>query len=91
MSQNELKKAGQAGIGDLQTLAVQGVQRALAVRMTELSAAQTQQVGGGMSIGAADDYCGNGLRPIPKLGGGGSLGGDIVIINGQFPRLTLGF
>jgi hypothetical protein len=91
MSQIELKKAGQARTGDLQTLAAQGVQRALAVRMTELSAEQAQQVGAGAAISVVDDYCGNGIRPIPKLGGGGALGGDIVIINGQFPRVTLGF
>ncbi|HIV72155.1 MAG TPA: hypothetical protein H9903_14570 [Candidatus Aquabacterium excrementipullorum] len=44
----ELKTAGRAAMADLQSLAAQGVERALAARrMTELSAEQVQAVSGG--------------------------------------------
>jgi hypothetical protein len=47
----ELKTAGRAAMADLQSLAAQGVERALAARrMTELSAEQVQAVSGGASI-----------------------------------------
>lgn len=43
----ELKTAGRAAMADLQSLAAQGVERALAARrMTELSAEQVQAVSG---------------------------------------------
>jgi hypothetical protein len=46
----ELKTAGRAALADLQTLAAQGVERALAARgMTELTAEQVQAVSGAAS------------------------------------------
>ena len=79
-----LPEAGRASARDLQLLAAHGVQRALAARMTELTAQEAQLVGGAASVVAFDDYCGNGIKPIPKVSGGVG-GGVIVIINGKFP------
>ncbi|MFY9479637.1 MAG: hypothetical protein WAQ08_18515 [Aquabacterium sp.] len=46
-TKTELKTAGRAAMADLQSLAAQGVERALAARrMTELSAEQVQAVSG---------------------------------------------
>lgn len=93
MTKTELNQAGRASAADLKSLAAQGVQRALAVRMTELSASQVQEVSGAataLASGVAfDDYCGTGVRPIPKVGTVGGVGGGvIVIINGQYPNLN---
>jgi hypothetical protein len=92
MTKNALNTAGRASSADLQTLAAQGVQRALAARaqgMRELNAEQVQAVSGAASLLAFDDYCGTGVRPLPKLGGSGGLGGGVVvIINGQFPQIN---
>lgn len=87
MTKTELNQAGRASAADLSSLAAQGVQRALAVRMAELSAEQAQAVSGGAGLMAFDDYCGNGVRPFPKVTTTGGLGGGVIIINGQFPRL----
>lgn len=46
MNTKTQKTAGRACAADLQSLAAQGVERALAARMTELSAEQTQAVSG---------------------------------------------
>jgi hypothetical protein len=49
-AKTELKTAGRAAMADLQSLAAQGVERALAARrMTELSPEQVQAVSGGAS------------------------------------------
>lgn len=85
MDKTSLPEAGRASAADLHLLATHGVQRALAARMTELSAQQVQEVSGGAFAMAYDDYCGNGIRPLPKGGGGVLGGGIIVIINGKFP------
>jgi hypothetical protein len=85
MDKTNLPEAGRASAADLQLLLAHGVQRALAARMTELSAQQVQSVGGAASMYYYDDYCGNGIRPLPKGGGGALGGGVIVIINGKFP------
>jgi len=85
MDKSTLPEAGRACAADLQLLAIHGVQRAMAARMTELSAQQIQSVTGGASLAYFDDYCGNGVRPLPKGGGGVLGGGVIVIINGKFP------
>lgn len=83
------KQAARASTTDLQALAAQGVQRALAVRMTELSAQQVQAVSGAAGLMAFDDYCGTGVRPIPKFTGATGVGGGvIVIINGQYGNLN---
>lgn len=47
MTSPSLKTAGRASMDQLQALAEQGVTRALAARMTELSVADTQAVSGG--------------------------------------------
>jgi hypothetical protein len=87
MDKTNLPEAGRANAADLQRLASQGVHRALAARMTELTARQAQTVGGGGYMLAYDDWCGNGIIPLPKgTGGGGVGGGVIVIINGKFPE-----
>ena len=85
MDRNTLPEAGQACAADLQLLASQGVQRALAARMTALSARQIDAVSGG-AYHLYDDYCGNGIIPLPKGGGGVLGGGVVVIINGRFPE-----
>jgi hypothetical protein len=91
MSHHNLNTAGRASLADLPTLAAQGVQRALAARnqgLRELSAQQVNAVSGAASL-AFDDYCGTGVRPLPKLGGSGGLGGGVVvIINGQYPQIN---
>lgn len=84
MDKTTLPEAGRASAANLQLLAAHGVQRALAARMTELSARQIEDVSGGAAM-YYDDYCGNGIRPLPKGGGGVLGGGVIVIINGKFP------
>jgi hypothetical protein len=53
MTSTTLKTAGRASIDQLQQLAEQGVARALAARMTELSAADTQAVSGGAVLSSA--------------------------------------
>ncbi|HRH17957.1 MAG TPA: hypothetical protein PKV17_13740 [Aquabacterium sp.] len=53
MNSTTLKTAGRASIEQLQTLAEQGVSRALSARMTELSAADTQAVSGGAVLSSA--------------------------------------
>ncbi len=92
MNKTELNQAGRASTANLKALAAEGVQRALAVRMTELSAAQVQDVSGAATLAstvAFDEYCGTGVRPIPKVGTVGGVGGGvIVIINGQYPNLN---
>lgn len=86
MDKTSLPEAGRASAADLQLLTAHGVQRALAARMTELSAQQLHAVSGAGSFSLmVDDYCGNGVRPRPIGGGGGLGGGVIVIINGKFP------
>jgi hypothetical protein len=94
MNHSELKQAGRAQAADIASLAAQGVQRALAARMTELTAQQVQAVSGAAALTTAatlayDGYCGTGVRPFPKLtGAGGLAGGVVVIINGQYPQLN---
>jgi hypothetical protein len=83
---NNLPEAGRGCAADLQLLAAHGVQRALAARMTELSAQQVNNVSGGAYSLVYDDYCGNGIIPLPRGGGGALGGGVIVIINGKFPE-----
>jgi len=81
MSHHNLNTAGRASLADLPTLAAQGVQRALAARNQGLRELSAQL--------AFDDYCGTGVRPLPKLGGSGGLGGGVVvIINGQYPQIN---
>ncbi|MFT3858649.1 MAG: hypothetical protein QM742_14500 [Aquabacterium sp.] len=87
MDKTSLPEAGRASAADLHLLTAHGVQRALAARMSELTAQQREAVSGGASFSLMyDDYCGNGIRPLP-IGGGGSVfgGGVIVIVNGKFP------
>jgi hypothetical protein len=84
MDKTTLPEAGRATAAHLQLLAAHGVQRALAARMTELSSQQVGDVSGGASL-YYDDFCGTGVRPLPKIGGGVLAGGVIVIINGKFP------
>lgn len=86
MDPHNLPEAGRACASDLQLLAAHGVQRALAARMTEMSAQQIEAVSGGATYSFYDDYCGNGIIPLPKGGGGALGGGVIVIINGRFPE-----
>lgn len=87
MDKTSLPEAGRASAANLQLLAAHGVRRALAARMTELTAHQARSVGGAASFVSYDDYCGNGIIPFPKGSGGGTLGGGvIVIINGRFPE-----
>jgi len=82
---------------DLATLAQAGKARALAARMTELTAQEVQAVSGAAALAlsisstAFDDYCGTGPRPIPKLTGFGGLGGGVIVIkNGQYPNFNTG-
>ena len=81
---------------DLASLAQAGKARAQAARLTELTAQEVQAVSGAgalalsISSTAFDDYCGTGVRPIPKLTGFGGLGGGVVIIkNGQYPSFNV--
>lgn len=88
MNKTELNQAGRASVADLKSLAAQGVQRALSVRMNELSAQQVQAVSGAASLIAFDEYCGTSVPrfPFPRLTGVG--GGVVVIINGQYPNFN---
>ncbi len=94
MSKTNRKLAGHVQADQLQALASQGVQRALAVRARELSAEQVQEVSGGAMLAVAsldDDWCGTvPLKfPFPRPG---SIftGGVPVIINGRYGDLNLG-
>jgi hypothetical protein len=93
MSKTTRQLAGRIQADQLQAMAAEGVQRALAVRARELSAEQVQEVSGGLSVAMAafDDYdwCGTVPKKIPFRPGTIFTGGVPVIINGRYGDLNV--